>query len=134
MAHWSQALRASERVMARFDYGTACTTWLGLPRDCNRRRYGQDTPPQYNLTAITTPLALITGGGRTAQPPPPPSACRLVCWACGGWLGRTLLLPACCTFRAGCQELAPALRGWPCAFAGEGRGNAPRPRRAGCVH
>jgi hypothetical protein len=61
MAHWSQAVRNPARVMAKYDYGTSCTTWLGLPQDCNQRKYGSSQPPQYNLSAITTPLALFTG-------------------------------------------------------------------------
>ncbi len=67
MAHWSQAVRNPDRVMPMFDYGTTCTTWLGLPCKCNQRKYGSMAPPQYNLTAITTPLALFTGTCR-AEP------------------------------------------------------------------
>lgn len=29
---------------------------------CNRMVYGQDNPPAYKLSAITTPIALFTGG------------------------------------------------------------------------
>lgn len=94
MAHWSQAVRNPERVMPKFDYGTSCTSWLGLPRDCNQRKYGSLEPPQYNLTAITTPLALFTGGGR-------PGAQGLLllgtCWGQvlgASWPGGCWLLPA----------------------------------------
>lgn len=54
--------------MPFYDYGTRCKTILGAPRACNQRMYGQLAPPQYNLTAIATPVALFTG------------ACALFAW------------------------------------------------------
>lgn len=58
-----QAIRAPEPdVMSHFDYGTRCVTITGVPRDCNQRRYHQDAPPRYDLSRITTPLAIFSGG------------------------------------------------------------------------
>lgn len=58
--------------MVRFDYGTNCLRrrlLLPLPKECNQIAYGQDAPPVYNLSRITTPLALFTGGqDRLADP------------------------------------------------------------------
>jgi hypothetical protein len=58
MAHWSQGLRRrSEGGLFRFDHGSDCSG----ATPCNQKVYGQARPPAYNLTAITTPLALYTG-------------------------------------------------------------------------
>lgn len=51
MAHFGQMYRSSKFQM--FDYGSA---------EKNRQHYGTDTPPQYNASAITVPLALYWGG------------------------------------------------------------------------
>jgi lysosomal acid lipase/cholesteryl ester hydrolase/gastric triacylglycerol lipase len=51
-------------AMRAYDYGTRCRTVLDLPRPCNQRVYGQETPPAYNLSAMTTPLGIFTGGHR----------------------------------------------------------------------
>jgi hypothetical protein len=48
-------------VLAAFDYGTTCRTFLDLPRPCNQAVYGQLEPPTYDLSAIRTPLVLFTG-------------------------------------------------------------------------
>ncbi|GBF94392.1 lipase member M [Raphidocelis subcapitata] len=66
MAHWSQAIRRrGEGGLLRYDHGTDCSGG----RDCNRRAYGADRPPAFNLTAITTPLALFTGDRDALSPP-----------------------------------------------------------------
>ena len=50
--------RRSASGLLRFDHGADCSG--GHP--CNLEVYGQAQPPAYNLTAITTPLAIFTGG------------------------------------------------------------------------
>jgi len=50
MAHWAQAVRSSQFQM--FDYGTAG----------NIAHYGQQTPPLYDLSNLTVPTALFSGG------------------------------------------------------------------------
>eukprot|EP00884_Botryococcus_braunii_P012669 jgi/Botrbrau1/21402/Bobra.0216s0021.1 len=35
---------------------------MGLPQRCNKYVYGQDEPLEYNLTTITTPIAVVSGG------------------------------------------------------------------------
>lgn len=51
--------RRGEGGLLRYDYGRDCSGG----RACNRRAYGRDEPPAFNLSAITTPLALFTGTG-----------------------------------------------------------------------
>ncbi|PNW75052.1 hypothetical protein CHLRE_12g498750v5 [Chlamydomonas reinhardtii] len=59
MAHWAQAVRSrAPNSMSYFDYGTNCASRTG---HCNQLEYGRFSPPRYNLTAITTPLALFSG-------------------------------------------------------------------------
>ncbi|GIL70707.1 hypothetical protein Vretimale_3817 [Volvox reticuliferus] len=59
MAHWAQAVRAREpNSMRYFDFGNNCASFSGR---CNQRMYGSVEPPRYNLTAITTPLAVFGG-------------------------------------------------------------------------
>jgi len=63
MAHWAQAVRnPNPQAMGYYDYGTQCRTLLQLPRPCNQKVYGQETAPVYNLSSITTPMAIYTGG------------------------------------------------------------------------
>lgn len=70
MAHWSQAMRQKEPgVMSRFDYGTSCVGLLARKR-CNQDRYGQLTPPAYDLSAITIPVVLFSGGLDVLSAPP----------------------------------------------------------------
>jgi len=54
--------RRSEGGLFRFDHGSDCTDGQA----CNQKVYGQPQPPSYNLTAITTPLALFTGARPSA--------------------------------------------------------------------
>jgi pimeloyl-ACP methyl ester carboxylesterase len=70
MEHWCQAVRARDpRAFSMFDFGTRCATARGAPRACNQRAYGRLEPPEYNLSRITTPLALFAGGrDRLADP------------------------------------------------------------------
>jgi hypothetical protein len=44
-----------------YDYGQTCRDWFGHPQPCNRREYGQDSPPEYDLSRVTVPLMLVTG-------------------------------------------------------------------------
>ncbi|KXZ43315.1 hypothetical protein GPECTOR_94g637 [Gonium pectorale] len=78
MAHWAQVaagvwgfvrrnVRArAPNTMSFFDYGTDCASWTGR---CNQLQYGRMTPPLYNLTAIRTPLAVISGSQDTLAAP-----------------------------------------------------------------
>eukprot|EP00475_Leptophrys_vorax_P034610 TRINITY_DN5610_c0_g1_i5.p1 TRINITY_DN5610_c0_g1~~TRINITY_DN5610_c0_g1_i5.p1 ORF type:complete len:193 (-),score=55.91 TRINITY_DN5610_c0_g1_i5:72-650(-) len=51
MGHWAQMMRSGK--FARFDYGSSG----------NSLRYGQTTPPEYDLSKlVTTPIATFTGG------------------------------------------------------------------------
>lgn len=54
MHHWAQNVRHGHFQM--YDYG--CGTF-SCP---NEEHYGTKTPPQYNLTSITIPVALFSGG------------------------------------------------------------------------
>ncbi|GFR43550.1 hypothetical protein Agub_g4643 [Astrephomene gubernaculifera] len=61
MAHWAQAVRSRvPNSMSFFDYGSDCSARGGSGR-CNQLIYGSPLPPRYNLTAISTPLALFSG-------------------------------------------------------------------------
>lgn len=59
MAHWAQWVRETRfRTLSKFDYGRDCSR-----ANCNRRKYGQDAPPIYDMGAIQgVPLMLLTGG------------------------------------------------------------------------
>lgn len=64
VAHPTQGVRSSGYQVpgpAMFDYGTTCVGPDGKQQPCNQRAYGSTKPPVYNLSAITTPLALFTG-------------------------------------------------------------------------
>lgn len=50
MVHFSQGIR--HEVFGEYDYGASM----------NRKAYGQDTPPQYNLTEMRVPIVLVTAG------------------------------------------------------------------------
>jgi hypothetical protein len=77
MAHWAQGIRRrSASGLLRFDHGTDCAGG----RACNQAMYGQPQPPAYNLTAITTPLAIFTG-----TPPRPRASLRRLHGACWTW-------------------------------------------------
>lgn len=71
MAHWSQAVKSKDpSKLSRYDLGTQCTSKDGLnAQPCNQKAYGTMTPPPYNLSAITTPLALFTGGKDSLSTP-----------------------------------------------------------------
>ena len=59
--HWSQAVnRADSRHLVALDFGTDCENGP-VPNACNQRAYGSRAPRVYNLSAITTPLALFSG-------------------------------------------------------------------------
>eukprot|EP00873_Tetraselmis_striata_P026284 jgi/Tetstr1/446548/TSEL_034073.t1 len=61
MAQWSQGVRREQPQFLRFDYGKQCRDWFGSAQPCNRRMYGQDSPPAYDLSRVTVPLMLVTG-------------------------------------------------------------------------
>ena len=67
LAHWAQLVRdsrhGSEFFFRQFDYGSACMTATGKPKNCNKRVYGTETPPSYHIGRVQkVPLALFTGG------------------------------------------------------------------------
>jgi len=62
MAHWSQGVRRREPEFLKYDYGTSCRGWLGQRRPCNQHAYGQRRAPSYDLSRVTVPLMLISGG------------------------------------------------------------------------
>jgi len=51
MGHWIQNVQTA--MFRAFDYGSAAE---------NEQHYGQRTPPDYDLSKLTQPLALFTGG------------------------------------------------------------------------
>uniref|UniRef100_A0A383W053 Lipase n=1 Tax=Tetradesmus obliquus TaxID=3088 RepID=A0A383W053_TETOB len=74
MSQWAQSMRrGNTQHLHRFDYGSECSNvnstgpgsaGSGVLR-CNLEVYGQPEPPVYDPAAITTPLALFTGGRDT---------------------------------------------------------------------
>lgn len=76
MAHWAQLIRQSAELQRplfrRYDYGSSCTTATGSPRNCNRRVYGTEDPPNFDVAAVAdsnVPIALFWGGqDRLADP------------------------------------------------------------------
>lgn len=50
-AHYGQLIHQKEPLFLRYDHG----------HDTNMKKYGQATPPSYNLSAINFPLALVSG-------------------------------------------------------------------------
>uniref|UniRef100_A0A7S3CY44 Lipase n=1 Tax=Palpitomonas bilix TaxID=652834 RepID=A0A7S3CY44_9EUKA len=50
MVHWCQEVRSAK--FCKYDYG----------KDGNQQHYGQDTPPNYDLSSFSVPTALFTGG------------------------------------------------------------------------
>lgn len=67
MAHWAQLIRRAwdtgRPAFGRYDYGAQCSTPSGAPAACNRRVYGSDRPPRYDLSRLTdVPVALFSGG------------------------------------------------------------------------
>lgn len=55
IAHFAQGARSGKWQM--YDYG------CGILSCKNKRKYGQRTPPQYNLSALTVPTALFYSDG-----------------------------------------------------------------------
>ena len=66
IAHWAQLIRQSSEQRAglfrRYDYGNVCTARRGGPMDCNRRMYGSEEPPAFDLSRLTNiPIAIFSG-------------------------------------------------------------------------
>lgn len=68
MAHWAQLVRQSAELQRslfrRYDFGKQCMTPTGSPRNCNRRVYGTEDPPSFDLAAIAdsgVPIAMFSG-------------------------------------------------------------------------
>lgn len=51
MIHWAQLLR--DKKLQKYDYGTA---------EDNMKHYNTTTPPQYDISSLWVPTALIAGG------------------------------------------------------------------------
>lgn len=67
--HWAQMVRAARAApdedlrLPMYDWGGQCESATGVPQSCNRRIYGSETPPAYDMTAVRgVPLALFWGG------------------------------------------------------------------------
>jgi len=57
-----QSAERGKPLFRRYDYGTACTSTTGRPQACNRRMYGADEPPAYDISAIKgVPIAVFSG-------------------------------------------------------------------------
>lgn len=61
IAHYAQLIRQPAPRFCRFNFGSKCAGPLGKPRPCNLAAYGLPEPPAYDLGAIRTPLALLSG-------------------------------------------------------------------------
>jgi pimeloyl-ACP methyl ester carboxylesterase len=44
-----------------YDHGTVCTNRTTFSETCNQERYGALEPPEYDLSLITTPQAILAG-------------------------------------------------------------------------
>ncbi|KAL6768086.1 LIP1 [Auxenochlorella protothecoides x Auxenochlorella symbiontica] len=69
VAHWAQAVRAAQAAprgtlaLTMYDWGGSCVSPLGRPQTCNRRVYGREQPPTYDLARLEgVPLAVVWGG------------------------------------------------------------------------
>lgn len=69
MEHWAQMVRAARAApgedlrLPMYDWGTQCESAMGVPQSCNRRVYGSETAPVYDMSAVRgVPLALFWGG------------------------------------------------------------------------
>eukprot|EP00877_Chromochloris_zofingiensis_P014376 jgi/Chrzof1/9192/Cz03g39100.t1 len=65
LEHWAQNWRFNGYEMRMYDFGTDCAKAdQGIPfyESCNQRKYGQNSPPVYNLTNIRAPIAVFSGG------------------------------------------------------------------------
>ncbi|KAI8477465.1 MAG: Alpha/Beta hydrolase protein [Monoraphidium minutum] len=62
LLHWSQWVQKAEGLVM-FDYGTDCPGDNPKPyrETCNQARYGQDTPPVYDLSNVVARAAVIQG-------------------------------------------------------------------------
>jgi lysosomal acid lipase/cholesteryl ester hydrolase/gastric triacylglycerol lipase len=86
MSHWAQSIRRGSTLsLHQYDYGHDCSSSSSSSSSsthnssqpepgshpCNMEAYGQAEPPEYDLGAITTPLALFSGTtllGRSVTP------------------------------------------------------------------
>lgn len=50
-AHYGQLIHQSESAFVRYDFG----------KKENMKRYGQERPPAYNLSAVDFPIAIASG-------------------------------------------------------------------------
>jgi len=62
LAHWAQGVRLPAPTFQMFDWGKDCSDVFFRPQPCNSQVYGSDDVPLYNLSRITVPLALFSGG------------------------------------------------------------------------
>lgn len=62
LAHWAQGVRLPAPTFQMFDWGSDCSDYFFRPQPCNIQVYGSDDVPQYNLSRVTLPLGLFSGG------------------------------------------------------------------------
>lgn len=63
MMHWTQAVRLKdENRLQEFDFGQQCHKEFIFRKACNQHRYGSKMPPAYNISSVSVPVALFTGG------------------------------------------------------------------------
>lgn len=70
LAHWAQGVRLVTPKFQMFDWGNDCSDYFFRPQPCNKLVYGTEKVPEYNLSSITVPLGLFSGGkDKMASPP-----------------------------------------------------------------
>lgn len=64
LLHWSQLYHAGDGLIM-FDSGTNCSMPEGGPQpfqeSCNQAKYGQEQPPTYDVSRVTTKAAIFEG-------------------------------------------------------------------------
>lgn len=59
----AQAAPRGTLALTMYDWGGSCVSPLGRPQTCNRRVYGREQPPTYDLARLEgVPLAVVWGG------------------------------------------------------------------------
>lgn len=106
LEHWSQLFRSATGLRT-YDFGANCSVPEGGPRPyqetCNQAKYGQEQPPAYDLSKVTTKAAVFAGWSWTRSALCLPWSCFVPLYSMLGclpayllaWLSGDLGLPAC---------------------------------------
>lgn len=60
--HWAQMFRTGQLRYQRYDYSSDCENRTLFHETCNQAAYNSVTPPEYDLTLITSPQVILQGG------------------------------------------------------------------------